>query len=388
MRHGRAHAIVVLLACGLAACRGETKKPDGDSDEQRSRASDAKKEPRRGAPAASDEAPRSLPVAIGEPAEPEASPVATATRALLDGYTQGAVELRETALGFERLLAEKQDGTFKPAPGWEVSERRATAHALLTASKLLQDDCQAVQDAHAAADAATITTTDLMARNIRFAHRYPNASAAGPVWTALREAREAAPHELADVSGLASPVPQGGFILRGIRVKADGDDGLVAEDVDGNPVWEHRGHATSEGEVPTARVLGAVRERLIVLELRATSECVLEGIDLSTGNDLFRVPLFMVDASTKGHFEPILFALSGSDAIVAASGRIAVVDVFRGALAWRRSERGGLPQELLADRIVLGTGFGGAEALDLWTGRRVSKAAPATAKKKPGIEIR
>ena len=253
----------------------------------------------------------------------ETSPVPSPARAILEDYVKGALEPRDTALAMERILAKTEDGPMKVTDEWTVGTRRALTHTLRVTPRELRSELRRYQDELSRFETASIPS-DVAANRfekvIGVADRYPNASFAQSLWTRLEKERALAPKELVDTAALTAPVPVGGIRVGGLQVKADGDDALVAQDVDGNTVWEHRARAAAS-ETPSLRVLGTFADRLVAIEL-TKSGAELDAIDIATGSVVSRVALPAVKT-------PPTVALLGPDAIIAIPHRVFDVDLLR-----------------------------------------------------------
>jgi hypothetical protein len=337
--------------------------------------------PRKDVPPPGSAGPAPAPRVVDEPrATPaESSPVPSSARAILEENTNGVLDTLETAQALERILAGEKDEPMTVAPGWIVSSRRALVHALRVVPTQLRSALKRYQDDRTRHEAAAIVS-DVLANRlgpaIAFADHYPNSAAAQKLWDLCEKERALSPRDMVDTGLLPAPVPEGGIRLGGLTVRSDGDDAIVARDVDGNTVWEHRPHA-GPAETPTMRVLGTFCDRLVTVELRKTTGIVVEEIDSTTGSDICRVRLREVK-------EPPQITIVGPDAIVATPQRIYVVDLLRGEVGWERAvtEK---PLSIASDRVVLGPeGLG----FDLETGRMVEGSAGRPHAKQGGIDVR
>ncbi len=309
----------------------------------------------------------------------EGSPVPSGARAVLDEHYREGLSARETALAMERFLAETKDESMVAGPGWRVSARRALVHALRTAPRELRSELQRYQDERSRLDSASVSSevaTNHLAHIVSLADRYPNASWALAVWRRLEKERTSSPRETVDTSVPGAPVPIAGLQLSGLSIQANGEDALRARDVDGNNVWEYRAHAPPS-EAPSLRCVGTFADRLVLVELRKTAGTVVEAIDATTGNELFR--LHMPELT-----EPPQVTVVGPEAVVATHDRTYVVDVLRGTLAWERVHKPGQPLSVSADRVVYGANAAG---YDLATGREVEGEAERP-RKSGTIEVR
>jgi hypothetical protein len=284
--------------------------------------------------------------------------------------------------------------TIEGAPGWALGARRALVLALLRAPAKLRDDLQRLEDPASANVVTEALASDVkqgkLARALAVADRYPCTAFAADVRARLDELRAEGPHEVLELGALSSPLASGPLSFDGINVQADGQEALVARDGDGNQVWEYRLPPCAEGDFHWLRVLGAVRERIVALVIpHAADPAVCLAIDATTGNEIFRAPVFPLARDAGGRIETVDTALGGAEVVIAAAGKVAVVDVRRGEVAW---ERQGLASGRLssvgAERVVLAApgGEGPQVELDLTSGRRLSGT---TARPKAGsIEIK
>src|SRR5581483_5342508 len=332
-----------------------------------------------------------------ESAAVELSPVPRDAGQAIEQFVSGGLDGELAARTLDQQLAARLSSPpalLEGAPGWSVSARRALVLAVLRAPAPLRDELRRLEEPLEAAEDAK-ATADLaagkLARALAVADRYPCVPFAADVRARLDEARAEGPHEVLELGALPAPIAAGSLAFNGITVAADGQEGLVARDVDGNQVWDYRLPPCTDGDFRWLRVVGSVRERIVAVAIAHANEpAVCLALDATTGNELFRVPVFALARDGAGRLETVDTALGGVELVISTAGKVAVVDVRRGELAWRRTGlAAGRLSSVGAERVVLApaSGDGPGIELELATGRRAGGTTPARPKS-GSIEIK